>query len=109
METGRNLRKSICFFVACFVLVTSCKVRQKQEINIVPPDAVLVQVIDYSELDGCQFLLQMENGDKLQPLNLPLKYQKEGINLFITYKIIDGISICMAGKMVQINYISQAK
>ncbi|MBL0342452.1 MAG: hypothetical protein IPP71_17020 [Bacteroidetes bacterium] len=83
--------------------------KEKQEIISIPANAILVSVIDYTDLDGCQMLLQMENGDKLQPINLPEKYSIPGIRLFITYKNAEGMSICMAGKLVQLIHISEAK
>lgn len=103
------MKITIYLFILVFLSATSCKVKEKHEINLVPPNAILVKVIDFSDLDGCTMMLEMENGDKLQPLNLPEKFSKAGMQLFITYKYSEGISICMSGKLVQLNYISEAK
>jgi hypothetical protein len=109
METYRNIKPVFYFFFFVTIILTSCKVKEPQAVLPIPANAILVKVIDASELDGCQMLLEMESGDKLDPINLPEKYKKDGIRLFITYKIKDGVSICMSGKLVQLDYISEAK
>lgn len=62
-------------------------------------------VIDYSELDGCRFLLELEDGRKLEPVNLQEKYMKHGLKVLITWKNADGMSICMAGTMAELTSI----
>ena len=66
-------------------------------------------VIDYSELDGCNWMLELSDGKKLQPVNLGDEYKRKGLKLFITYKIYDGVSTCMAGKMVTLTSVDFAK
>jgi hypothetical protein len=61
-----------------------------------------VTVKDYRDLDGCQFLLVLENGEKLQPQQMDEKYKVDSIMLYIKYKKIDGMSICMAGTLVEL-------
>jgi len=60
-------------------------------------------VVDMSGLDGCTFLLKLEDGKKLEPLNLDQAYKKDGLAVWIRYVDSKGsVSICMAGKMVKL-------
>ena len=60
-------------------------------------------VVDMSDLDGCQFLLKLEDGKKLEPLNLDPAYKNDGLPVWIRYIDSKGsMSICMAGKMVKL-------
>lgn len=62
-------------------------------------------VITY--IDGCSFLLQLTDGKKLEPVNLPEEFKKENTTVWITYAAFKGSSICMAGQMVTINEIER--
>lgn len=66
-------------------------------------------VIDYRELDGCRFLLELEDGRRLEPVNLEEKFMKHGLKVLITWKNAEGMSICMAGTMVEITSIRLAE
>ena len=60
-------------------------------------------VVDMTGLDGCQFLLKLEDGKKLEPINLDPAYKKNGLPVWIRYIDSKGsMSICMAGKIVRI-------
>lgn len=58
-------------------------------------------VKDYSDLDGCGFIIELENGDKINPViinnsNIELI---DGENVEISYELIDTIAdICMVGQ-----------
>ena len=66
---------------------------------------------DYTGLDGCKFLIELENGEKLQPvkytdsdLDHPLK---DGQRIKFSYKeVTDQMSICMTGKMIEVTCIT---
>lgn len=66
-------------------------------------------VKDYTGLDGCKWMIEMSNGEKLQPISetgeaLPFF---DGQLIKFSYKEVkDGMSICMAGKMVRLTCIS---
>ena len=65
-------------------------------------------VIDSRELDGCTFLLELPDGTKLEPTNLPDAFKKH--NLAVKIKYIPNkevVSICMAGKMITITDIKK--
>lgn len=63
-------------------------------------------VINY-ELDGCKFMLQLTDGKKLEPVNLPDEFKKDKYNVWIKYQHYKGSSICMAGQMVTITAIEK--
>lgn len=54
-------------------------------------------------LDGCSWLLQLEDGKKLEPINLKEEFKKDKLNVWIQYQIKKGgMSVCMAGEIVNI-------
>jgi len=63
-------------------------------------------VIDY-ELDGCKFMLQLTDGKKLEPVNLPEEFKKDNYNVWIKYQHYKGSSVCMAGQMVTVTAIEK--
>lgn len=66
-------------------------------------------VIDYSEVAGCTFLLQLNNGEKLEPSNLFSEFKKDKLEVLIRYQVTDMMSVCMAGKVVSIEHIELKK
>lgn len=61
-----------------------------------------VKVI-FFEVAGCGYMLQRQDQSRLQPVNLPEQYQVEGLELSISYRIIeDVVTICMAGEVVEL-------
>ena len=63
---------------------------------------------DFTGLDGCGFLIVMDDGEKLQPVKYADKniHPKDGQRIKFAYKeIADLAGICMAGKMVEITCI----
>lgn len=61
---------------------------------------VKAKVRNMMGLDGCGFLLVLDNGEKLEPTNLDKQYMKDGIKLWIKFKPTGNASICMAGTVV---------
>jgi len=58
-------------------------------------------VIDMTALDGCQFLLKLESGKKLEPDKLDQSYRQNDLKVWIKYSFLKGgASICMSGQMV---------
>ena len=53
--------------------------------------------------DGCDFALELEGGEKLEPGKLPEEFQKDGLKVWVKYKIRKNVnSICMIGKMITV-------
>lgn len=66
-------------------------------------------VINYT-VDGCTWMLELEDGKKLQPAELKPEFQKDKLNVWIMYETRKGgIGICMAGEMVNITAIELRK
>lgn len=62
-------------------------------------------VINYT-VDGCSWLLQLEDGKKLEPTNLSDEFKKDKLKVWIQYQIKKGgMSICMAGEVITITKI----
>ncbi len=69
-------------------------------------------VVDMQDLDGCRFLLKVENGEKWLPLKLPHDFQfHDGQKVKFGYEEVkDYISICMAeNKGVNITCIQETQ
>ena len=77
--------------------VSSKKTNQNKEME--------ATVIDLRGLDGCSFLLQVHNQERLEPINLPEEMKVNGLAVMVTYEYHQGASICMAGKMIKITHI----
>ena len=110
----KNKLNLIILTLTIFFAVTSCCCRKKMASTSAStsPTAVGVSyekdgyvkatVIKYT-VDGCNYLLQLESGKKLEPLNLSTDLKKEGQVLWIKYTTeTKAASICMAGEMVNL-------
>ena len=62
-------------------------------------------VIDYSRIAGCSFVLELADGHKLQPDNLPDEYKKDGTEVLIKYSVLDRNNVCQTGKVVHLTDI----
>ncbi len=105
------MRYSVLLLSMLIVILYSCAAKKSapETVAPIPADAVQVKVIDYRELDGCGFMLEKLNGDKLEPVNLDAKFHHEGIKLMVTFTYFDGMSVCMAGRMVKLTFVAQTE
>jgi hypothetical protein len=63
-------------------------------------------VKDMSEIAGCTFLLELENGRMLQPDKLPENFRKNDLPVWIKYVIDKNQnSFCMSGKLIVLSEI----
>jgi hypothetical protein len=69
---------------------------------------VMGTIKDFKGLDGCGFMIVLENGNKLQPI----KYSSENLEItdgqkikFSYEEITNQVGICMAGKMITVKCI----
>jgi hypothetical protein len=66
-------------------------------------------IINYT-VDGCSWMLQLEDGKKLQPLILAPEFQKEGLKVLIKYEVKkDAVGVCMVGEIVSITEIIKSE
>ncbi len=105
------LQKSInklllIFFIAGTALLTTGCPKDKCEGGV---DALLV---DYTGMDGCRWIIELQSGERLEPVNLhQLDFEpSDSLPVRIIYtEVHDMMSICMVGKMVHINCIEAIK
>jgi hypothetical protein len=63
-------------------------------------------VVDYTGLDGCGFIIELDNGKKLEPVKLPEGFQLyDGQRVSLDYVKLDAVSICMVGETVEVTNI----
>ncbi|MFK2819425.1 NigD-like N-terminal domain-containing protein [Flavobacteriaceae sp. LMIT009] len=71
-------------------------------------DAATGHFKDLNGLDGCGMIIELDNGNKLNPINREeINVEAvDGQKVSLTYtKLEDAMSICMVGDMVKINCI----
>ncbi|MEO5571627.1 MAG: hypothetical protein ABIT08_11825 [Bacteroidia bacterium] len=85
---------------------TKTEVADSSMVNLKLTEAT---VIDYSEVDGCKFLLELSDKEKIQPENLSPEFHKDKLKVLIKYHLTNRMTICMAGKTVHIDYIKIKK
>jgi hypothetical protein len=56
----------------------------------------------FTELDGCRYLIHLDNGNKLQPDKLDPKFEKDSLKVWVKYKPEDRMNICMSGITINI-------
>ncbi len=93
------------FVIALLIsLVTAC-VMQKKAIpdpEMEKQGYVKATVISY-EIDGCSYMLELASDkSKLEPDGLQPDFQKDSLPVWIKYKAVDRMSICMAGATIDL-------
>jgi hypothetical protein len=82
------------FFLALFTIF-SCHKDQQEEVN--------GTVKDFTGLDGCRMMIVLDNGQRLEPVSVPLNTAFiDNRRVAIKYKAVNAFSICMAGETVKI-------
>ena len=72
-------------------------------------NAVKAKFKDLTGLDGCGMVIELSNGDRLEPTNLS-DFQinvDDGQKIWVEYHVISGGSICMVGEIVEIDCIGE--
>ena len=64
-------------------------------------------IITQLDLDGCTWIILLEDGKRLEPVNLAEEFKVANLDVMLQYTHADGNSICMAGEMVTITYIAK--
>ena len=103
------MKQSILISAICFALVyflSACSQENKACSN----NAVKATIKDFTGLDGCSWVLVLQDGRKLEPLNLLNQNiaPADGLPVWVDYKVeTNAGSICMVGEIVSINCISK--
>lgn len=121
-----SLLLHLIIFIALLVSLNSCGLTNP-EAEVAPDTCTtLATVKDMRGLDGCGFILVLDNGEKLEPINngriqqpattLQIKNcwvlpqadpaLADGQRVKIGYKEVSGASICMIGKTVELTCIT---
>ena len=117
INSVKNRNKNVALFIFCFVLFAtlhSCFVITgvKNKPSKLALDTheqkgfVKATIINYT-LDGCSFMVQLEDGKKLEPVNLQMEFRKDNFKVWIKYQYYKSNSICMAGEMATITAIEK--
>lgn len=78
-------------------------------VGIQTPCSLTGTVMDYAGMDGCGLLINLDNGETLEPAEIvPNFVLKEGQRVRLSYTVLkDRASICMVGKIVRIDCIEE--
>ena len=63
--------------------------------------------ISRNTFDGCSWLIILEDGKKLEPVNLTDEFKSDNLKIWLQYKNYAGMSICMMGQMISITAIEK--
>lgn len=92
--------------IAITIVLAGCNAEK----NACGSDAVKATLKDFTGLDGCGWVLVLDDGSRLEPLNLGSQTiaPADGKKIWLTYKVANNsASICMVGEMVEITCISE--
>jgi hypothetical protein len=58
------------------------------------------------DLDGCEYVLQLESGEKVEPVNLEEEFKADGLDIWVKYKADkEKVGACMIGPIVNVEEI----
>lgn len=109
------MHKTIIFFFAVSVLALSACHKKNADVATPPAKGDIMQIgtlKDLTGLDGCGWIIQLDNGVKLNPSNLAdFKITlKDGKRVSVDYQIQDGVmTTCMSGKSAKIILLQEFK
>lgn len=100
--------KNILYTLAICLIAISCKSKvptQESASEAKCPNAVAVTVIDSKDIDGCDFILRVnDTGELLSPISFENVQQEivENAQLKIEYRPLKIMNTCMRGTPVEI-------
>ena len=100
-----------CTTISCSKSVYMQESKNEEKHSELCPNAVEATLKDLTGLDGCSWVLELDNGKRLEPSNLQ-KFDniklEDGKRVFVEYKTIhNAASICMVGTIIEIICISE--
>ncbi len=108
----KKLLLSILLLTSISFLVASCHCKKKAAADTVTPEVkrdfeaegYVKAMVIYYDLDACRYLLVLTNEKKLEPsAELPTAFQNDKLTVWLKYAPKKGgVSVCMAGQMVDI-------
>lgn len=105
------MKTEMWFNVIVCVALFGCNAPKQNAEAVKQEDAGMINatVIDLRELDGCGFILQLNDSVRLIPLNLADSLMVNNLELKISFKQINKPNICMAGKTVELTAVNFLK
>lgn len=98
--------KQVIFGTLLFLLFVSCKTTQEENSAVSPsgsvPKGYVTATIKQIALDGCNWMLVLENQQQLEPVNLADSLKINELPVLVNYVPAPGPSICMAGQRIRI-------
>ena len=92
-----------CSFALFCFLIISCSTSKNTNTVVVECKWASGIVVDMSSLDGCRFLIQLEDSSFIEPINLSEEYRLNEKKVCFQYKLKPEIpSICMKGKIAEV-------
>lgn len=67
------------------------------------------KVIDKTDLDGCSFVIQIEDSTFLEPIGLDPQFQKPNLEIGFKFRQSRAMSTCMMGKPAVISEVKLIK
>jgi hypothetical protein len=104
-----KISKRLLFALFIPLFLFSCVKDDDVDVNVNESHCdFLGTVVDYTGLDGCGLVIELDNGTVLEPLGLNSGNQvfKDGDRIWCSYTLIDTLaSFCMAGQIARIDCI----
>ena len=97
------MKKLIILFIFISFSLFSCYKESPCE------NSVTATLKNLTGLDGCGWVLVLKDGSKLEPVNLQ-QFSitlKDGKDVNVSFHEVEGASICMVGKIVEIDCLSE--
>jgi hypothetical protein len=93
--------------LALLLSLAACTSSETEEL-VVPQCSTPATVRNLAGLDGCGFVLELSNGQRLEPRgDRWAQFPKvDGRRVTVTYRDASGVSACMAGKIVELDCIA---
>ncbi len=100
-----SFKFKLVLLICLIAFINSCNKIKNTKNSQQCPNQVDGKIIDMSGLDGCRWMIQLNDGSKINPINLEDfgVTLKTNNNIKISYKENkDMMTACMAGKIITI-------
>lgn len=105
-----NKLKHIAVIAAAVLAVTACKTKQKTAAAVdYEKEGYVKALIEDYQLDGCRYMIFLDDTKKLEPDWLPTDMQKDSVPVWVKYEHDERMSVCMAGETVKVIDIKKRK
>lgn len=85
---------------------TSTVATQENKVKPIESNKIIGTVLDKSKIDGCSYVISINDSTNYEPINLEKTYQKDGLKIMFTYKLSRAMTACMMGQPIVIQKIN---